>query len=549
MRGLRLLLWPAGAALGIVAEWALYGWAAPRDWVPDLLTGWTLIACGLIGWSRRPESRSGPLMATTGFIWFAGNFTTSGFGALEWLSAHALFLYRGPLVHLVLTYPRGRSVGRLERAAVAAGYAAAVVLPIWRSEIATIVLAGVLVAVAGRGYFGAVGRERRERLYALQATAFLGVVLAGARAGLPPLAFPTTGLNATPIGYQAALCALAIGLLAGLIRVPWERPAVTDLVVELGETRSGTLRYAMAGALGDPTLEVGYWLPDRRLYVDPSGRVLDLPPVGSDRRVTRLERDGQELAVLVHDAAVLNDPALIEAVAAAAELGASNTRLQAEVRARVEELGASRRRLIEASDDERRRLEQRLSEGAARRLASLAQLLAAARTRAGPETARSIGRAESQLTHTLAELRELGAGLHPRELAEHGLAEALRSLAEQSPVRVDLEVSSERLPKDVEAAAFFVCSEALANVVKYASASRAVVSASVSRGTLRVEVVDDGDGGADPAAGTGLRGLADRVEAVGGTLSVESPPGEGTHLTADLPLAAQPDGSWATRAI
>jgi signal transduction histidine kinase len=547
MRGLRLLLWPAGAALAIGAEWALYGWADPRHWLPDLLTGWTLVGCGLIGWSRRPESRSGALMAATGLTWFAANFTTTGFGALDWLGAHLLYLYRGPLVHLVLTYPRGRSVGRLERAAVAGGYGAALVLPVWRSDIATIALAGVLVAAATGGYFGALGRERREHLYALQATAFVAAVLVGA--DVLRLVFPTTGANeATLLGYQAALCALAVGLLATLILAPWERPPVTDLVVELGETRSGTLRDALSRALGDPTLEVGYWLPDRGMYVDAAGRALDLPAHGSDRRVTRVQRDGQELAALVHDPAVLDDPALLEAVTAAARLGAANARLQAQVRARVEELQASRRRLIEASDDERRRLEQRLREGTVRRLDSLAELLAAARGRAGPETATSIDRAESQLLHTLADLRELAAGLHPRELAANGLAEALRSLAEQSPVRVELEVSSERLPRQVEAAAFFVCSEALANVVKYASASHAVVTATASRGGLRVEVVDDGVGGADAAGGTGLRGLADRVEALGGTLDLESPPGRGTRLTAELPLAGLSDGSPARRA-
>ena len=547
MRGLRLLLWPAGAALGIGAEWALYGWADPRHWLPDLLTGWTLVGCGLIGWSRRPESRSGALMAATGLTWFAANFTTTGFGALDWLGAHLLYLYRGPLVHLVLTYPRGRSVGRLERAAVAGGYGAALVLPVWRSDIATIALAGVLVAAATGGYFGALGRERREHLYALQATAFVAAVLVGA--DVLRLVFPTTGANeATLLGYQAALCALAVGLLATLILAPWERPPVTDLVVELGEARSGTLRDALSRALGDPTLEVGYWLPDRGMYVDAAGRALDLPAHGSDRRVTRVQRDGQELAALVHDPAVLDDPALLEAVTAAARLGAANARLQAQVRARVEELQVSRRRLIEASDDERRRLEQRLREGTVRRLDSLAELLAAARGRAGPETATSIDRAESQLLHTLADLRELAAGLHPRELAANGLAEALRSLAEQSPVRVELEVSSERLPREVEAAAFFVCSEALANVVKYASASHAVVTATASRGGLRVEVVDDGVGGADAAGGTGLRGLADRVEALGGTLDLESPPGRGTRLTAELPLAGLSDGSAARRA-
>lgn len=532
---LRLLLWPAAAALGIAAEWALYGWGHARDWAPDLVTGWSLIACGLIAWSRRPESRSGALMVATGFAWFAANFAATGVGATDWLSGHALYLHRGPLVQLVLTYPRGRSAGRLERSAVAVGYVAALVTAIWQSEVATIVLAALLIGVAIRGNARAVGRERRARLYALQATAFLAVVLAATAA--VRLAVPTQGAkDATLLAYQVALCALAIGPLIGLLRAPWERAAVTDLVVELGQTRSGTLRDALARALGDPKLEVGYRLSGGGVYVDAAGRPVPLPAPGSERRVTRVERDGQEVAALIHDPAVLDDPALFEAVTAAARLAASNAKLQAEVRARVAELQASRRRLVEAGDDERRRLEHRLSEGAARRLASLEQVLARARRRAQPNTVHGIERAESQLARTLDELRELAAGLHPRELVETGFAPALASLAARSPVPVALAVTGDRLPAEIEAAAYFVCSETLANVAKHASASGATVTVRAGDGRVRVDVVDDGVGGADPGGGSGLGGLADRVEALGGRLRIDSPKGSGTRISADIPL-------------
>lgn len=535
MRRLRLLLWPAGAGFGLAAEWIFFGWSDFGDWVPDLLTGWSLIACGLIGWSRRPGSRSGALMAATGFTWFAGNFAASGVGAIDWLSAHALYLHRGPLVQLVLTYPRGRPAGRLERAAVLAGYAAAVVVPIWRSETTTIVLAWILVGVASRDYLRAVGRDRRAHLYALRMTAFLAAVLAGA--AVVRLVLPTQDAKeATLLAYQAALCALAVGLLAGFIRAPWERAPVTDLVVELGRTRSGTLRDALARALGDPTLEVGYRLSDDDVYVDAAGRPVLLPAPGSDRRVTRVERDGQELAVLVHDPAVLDDPALFEAVAAAARLAASNAKLQAEVRAQVAELQASRRRLVEAGDEERRRLERRLSEGAARRLASLEQVLARAQRRARPNTIHGIERAESQLARTLDDLGELAAGLHPRELVETGFAAALASLAARSPVPVALAVTGERLPAEIEAALYFVCSETLANVAKHASASGAKVTVCADDGRVRVDVVDDGVGGADVTGGTGLGGLADRVEALGGRLRIDSRQGSGTRISADIPL-------------
>jgi signal transduction histidine kinase len=522
VRALRLLLWPAGAAIGIGAEWVSFGWSEPGDWLPDLVVGWTLIACGLVGWSRRPESRSGALMAATGFAWFAANFA----------SEQALYLHRGPLIHLVVSYPYGRLGGRVDRSVVAIAYVAALIPAVWRSEAATFMLAGLVVTAAGHGYARAVGREQRTRLAALQATAFVAAVLASTAA--VRLASPTQEVtDATLLAYEAGLCALAIALLAGLVREPWERTGVTDLVVDLGEGRSGTLRDALAGALGDPSLEVGYWLGGG--YVDADGRPLVLPASGSHRRVTSVERDGEAIAVLVHDPAVLDDPGLSDALATAARLAASNARLQADVRTQLDELRASRRRLVDAGDEERRRLERRLHDTVQRRLTELADALE--RTRTDPARAGRIRGVEEQLSRTLDELRDLAAGLDPGGMAQGTLADALASLVARSPVPVELTVTSARLPEEIATAAYFVCSEALANVVKYASASRVAVSVSARRGRLVVEVGDDGVGGAVIGGGTGLRGLADRVEALGGTLRLESPPGGGTRVTAELPLA------------
>jgi hypothetical protein len=176
VRALRLLLWPAGAAIGIGAEWVSFGWSEPGDWLPDLVVGWTLIACGLVGWSRRPESRSGALMAATGFAWFAANFA----------SEQALYLHRGPLIHLVVSYPYGRLGGRVDRSVVAIAYVAALIPAVWRSEAATFMLAGLVVTAAGHGYARAVGREQRTRLAALQATASSPLSLRAPRPfGLP----------------------------------------------------------------------------------------------------------------------------------------------------------------------------------------------------------------------------------------------------------------------------------------------------------------------------------------------------------------------------
>jgi signal transduction histidine kinase len=533
------LIWLAGVALGLTAEWVGFGWGDPRRWIPDLAAGWSLIGCGLVAWERRPESRTGPLMAATGFTWFLGNFGNVGMAAVAWVAAHLVYLHRGPLVHLVLTYPAGRPSSRLAQAAVAVGYAAAVITPVWRSEVATILLAGLLVAVGARDYARAVGRARRARRASLQAVAGLSVVLAGTAAAR--LLVPAGEVSGPSLlVYEATLCALAGWLLAGLLLAPWDRAAVTDLVVELGEARTGTLRGALSRALGDPSLEIGFWLPGTGAFVDSGGRMLRLPDPGSGRSVTVVERQGRPVAVLVHDPAVLADPGLLDAVASAAQLAASHARLQAEVQARVVELQASRRRILAARDDQRRGLEHRLHEGAERRLAQLADTLRRSRRSAStPRTRDQIARAQAQLASTLEELRRLAHGLHPGVLSEHGLEGALAALAKDFPIPVQVTVAGDQVPSPVAVVAYFVCAEALANVAKHAAATRVAVAVTARDGRVRVEIEDDGVGGADPGRGSGLRGLADRVETVGGTLQMASVPGHGTRLAAELPLGGE----------
>jgi signal transduction histidine kinase len=533
------LVWLAGAALGLTAEWVGYGWDDPRHWIPDLTVGWTFIGCGLVASRRRPESHTGPLMAATGFTWFLWNFASVGVAAVAWAATHLVYLHRGPLVQLVLAYPSGRPGSRHVRGAVAVGYAAAVITPIWRSEAATILLAGLLLAVCAREYVRAVGGARRARLIALQAAAGLSLVLAGtaaARLLLPPEEVS----GALLVLNEVALCVLAGGLLAGLLVAPWQRAAVADLVVELGEVRSDTVRGELSRALGDPSLEIGYWLPDRALFVDAEGRVLALPTPGSGRSVTTVEREGQPVAILVHDPAVLEDPGLLEAVASAAQLAASNARLRAEVQARVVELEVSRRRILAARDEERQRLEHRLREGAERRLGELADTLRRGRRfTSGERTRDQMAHAEDQLARTLEELRRLAHGLHPRVLSEHGLAGALAVLAKDLSLPVEIKISDDQLPERVAVAVYFVCAEALTNVAKHAAAAHVAVVVTSSKGRVRAEIEDDGIGGADPAHGSGLRGLADRVETFGGTLQVESTSGHGTRLAAEIPLGGE----------
>ncbi len=496
----------AAIAVGVAAESHTYPWSDSRHWLPDILTGWTLIACGGIA-----RGRTGVLLATTGFTWFAGNFSST-----------VLVLHQGPLAHLALTYPQGASA---LWPVVAFAYVAAAAGGAWGTNPGTIAIAATLLAGASWRSVRSVGRRRREARYALRAAGALATVL-GIVAAVNLTSDTTSARDTALVAYQATLCAVAAYLTYGALRRPWERPAVTDLVVDLGETRTATVRDALARALGDPTLEVAYRLDGG--YVDAAGRPTDLP-ADTTRHVTRIERDGEEVAVLVHDPAVLDDPGLVDAVAAATRLAAANARLQADVQAQVTELEASRRRLLEAADAERRRLEARLREGAARRLEELEARLANARVIAGAATTPAIEQAEQQLARTVSELHQLAAGLHPHELSERGLAAAVGSLAERSPITVDLHVRTSRLSEQLEATVFFVCSEALANIAKHAQASRVSLSIEEGPRTIRVEIADDGRGGAEP------RSIADRVEAVGGMLTVDSPDGGGTRLRAEIP--------------
>jgi hypothetical protein len=508
MRWLRCVLWPVGLAFGAAAEWI----GKPELIGLDAATGFVLVFLGLLAWSKRPQSGVGSLMAAAGSAWFLGSVWSS-----------ALYLHRGPLAHLILAYPSGRLSLRRERIAVVAAYLYAAAYAVAENDYATIAFAFGLVAVSASRYFVAGGPERRARMSALAAATAFGVVLTGGAA--VRLAGVDSG-QAGLVAYDLVVCLIAAGLFGDLLWGRWSRATVTGLVVDLGEpAAAGTLRDRLARALGDPSLEVAYWLAELDEYVDESGRPIALPAAGVERVVTPIEEGGIRVAVLVHDAAILDDADLISAAAAATRLAVSNASLQAEIRARVAEVEASRRRIVEAGVEQRRRLELELRDGAERRLARVGELI----SDLGPELGR-------QVVGARTELRKLAAGIHPTSLTEGGLATAIPELANRSPVPVEILAPSERYPSAVEAAVYFVCAEALANVAKYAHASHVAIRIATADGWLLVEVGDDGVGDAQTSAGSGLRGLRDRVEALGGRLRLDSPPGEGTRLLAELPL-------------
>jgi signal transduction histidine kinase len=334
-----------------------------------------------------------------------------------------------------------------------------------------------------------------------------------------------------------------LGFLEGLLRTRLSRAAVGDLVIELGGEpmhREDLVR-ALARRMGDPSLEIAYVVSDGRGYVDASGFPYELPGEGSGRAVTVLESEGRSIAALVHDEALAHDPEIVEAVAAAARLAIANERLRAELRAQLEEVRASRARIVDAGDAERRKVQRDLHVGAQQRLVTLSLELGLIRNRldegTDPKIAAQLESIGQELREAIDELRELARGIHPSILTDAGLAAALESLAQRSALPVSLDDrSTGTLPERVEVTAYFVVAEALTNVTKYARASRVSVRLESRDRLLRVEVEDDGIGGADPTSGSGLRGLQDRVTAIGGRLSVEGPSGEGTRVRAEIPV-------------
>jgi signal transduction histidine kinase len=538
-----MAVWLAGLVLGLGAEWLARSSQSLPGAGADLTVGWTLIACGLLAWSRRPQNRVGLLIGLTGFAWFFGTLAGSRIGGVAAVGAALLFVHRGPLCHAIIGYPRGPALDRLSMVMVAVAYGYAAAAPLARNDAVTIVVIFLVLAATIRGYALAAGPGRRARVTAIAAAAALAVPLAGG--GVARLIGAGPGVEqAVPWGYGAVLVLIAAGFLADMVRGRWAQAVVTRLVVDLGAgTGTGTLQARLAHALGDRSLAIAYWLPEASGYVDESGNPVVLPGAGSGKAVTVIEQQGERIAALVHDAAVLDDPGLIDAVASAARIALANVQLRAKVRRQVAELDASRRRILVAREAQRRRLQQELRAGAGERLKEVEELvhLGLQGARAAPDgaVAARLEDARRGLDAAQSELQELAAGIHPAVLTERGFGPALSCLAERAPVPVRLAVPARRLPAVIETAVYFICSEALTNVGKYAHASRADVAVRMEGDLVTVLVADDGVGGADPSAGSGLKGLADRVEALGGRFLVESPAGGGTRLLAEIPAAAR----------
>jgi signal transduction histidine kinase len=478
-------------------------------------------------------------------------------------------LWAAVFVHLILAYPSGRLVHRFDRRLVATVYAIAIgfkvvalivgpeecwpicdnpirLLPsetLW--DIVRFTGLGLVVVLFGAAlyelmrHWRAAGPGGRRALWPMVVAApiFCAFAFAGyfADALLDETAQDATH-SINIIGLVQSLL-IPVAIIVGAVQARLARGNVADLAVELSHgVPVGGLQPVLARALRDPSLQIAFPAPTGDGFVDADGR--PAPPAAPGRATTRLERDGEVLALLIHDPAIeIEDPGLVEAVGAVARMALENERLAAQVRAQLEQVRASRERIVEAADAERRRVERDLHDGAQQRLVALAMRLDLARQTTGASDA-LLDEATAELRTAVGEVRDLARGLHPTILTEAGLGPAIEALAERTSVPVTVEAPARRFPATIEAAAYFVVAEALTNVARYAGASSVKVDIRAQGETLSVAVRDDGQGGADPERGSGLRGLTDRVAALGGQLAIDSPPEGGTTVRADLPLPA-----------
>jgi signal transduction histidine kinase len=536
---------------------------AGSETVLRLLVGWSFVGTGLFAWWRRPANHTGRLMVAAGFSWFATSLSASDNDVLFTIGISLDALFPAICGHLLIAFPSGRLQTRAERWVVGSTYFAVSVLQLPSllfeepgnprnllivhgdqplSDALDAMQLGVAVIILVFSWALIIRRARAGG--PAQRRALIPVLVTGGAAFavfLVSKLFDAAGHQSDALEWasQALVATIPFGFLVGLLRTRLAQgAAVSELVARLGNApgeAEAELRAALADALGDPTLSIAYWLPHEQRFVDAAGRDVTVP----ERGWTEVELQGRRIAAIVHDPALSEERDLVRAAGAAAALALENQRLSAELRARIEDLRASRTRVVQAGDTARRRLERDLHDGAQSRLVALALKLRLARMAVddGSEAATLLDESSTELQASLDELRELARGLHPVVLTDRGLNAAVRILASRSPVPVDIaHLPDDRLPAPVELAVYFVVAEALTNVAKYAQATAATVSISVVDHRVTVEVADDGAGGADIARGSGVRGLADRVAALDGALDLESPPGAGTCLRVEIPL-------------
>jgi len=536
-----------------------------------LATGWGFVGVGLWVWKQRSAGNIGPLMVAVGLSGLLKGLAFSNDSVVFAIASVGEVLIYAVLIQLLLSFPSGRLETRLDRLLVTIAYVNTTVvqlgvflftdpakadpsnpLLIENSEAAgvlsaaqldiSIALLGAVVAVLYRRWRS--GTPGRARVFApIVAVGGLTFLLLMAALVVEQAGLSSDISDAQTLALFASIACLPFAFLVGLLRSRFsEADAISELLAQLGEGGGrGALRNALADALGDPTLELAYWVLDQDAYVDAAGQPVRVDPAPAGKVSTIIEHEGERIAAIVHSPGLAEDRELVQTAGAAAGLTLRNERLDAELRAKVAELQASRSRIVQAGYEQRRRLERDLHDGAQQRLMALGIDLRMVRERIEHDpqgAAELLDESLHELNEATAELRELARGIHPAVLTNRGLHAALKGLASRSPVPVELlQTPADRLPPSVESAVYFVVAEALTNAARYSRAQTVTVGVVRDNGHVDVEVRDDGVGGADADQGSGLRGLQDRVAALDGRLELTSPQGLGTILRATIPCA------------
>ena len=538
----------------------------------DLAAGLGLIVAGVVACVERPVGSIGPVTTLLGVAWLAPDWVgwEGGPGLARSLGLLAAPFLLPLLVHLVLAFPAGRIVSPAQRLVAALVYTAAAVVSVGRALARDPFLDPYCWSNCADNVFlihADQGFARALNAFWLRFSAAVGLLLAAyalwrllsttraGRAARWPVLLPAALAAGGEAAYAIALlhdraedpqspvflaiflartlafACLAAGVTWTLVRDRRTRSAISRLAVELGEApQPGSLQTALASSLGDQQLEVAYWLPGSQRYVDTAGRPID-PPAGGERATTPIVRDGEPVALVVHDRALAGARELEREIGAAAQLAVDNERLRAEVLAQLDDLRASRARVVETGDAARRRLERDLHDGAQQRLLALSFELRIAHAEAEAagetENAALLAQATDEAQAALGELRDLAHGIHPAILTEAGLAAAVATLADAAPLPVEIaETTDERFPAPVEKAAYLAVAESIADAA-CRGASYVTVTALPDDGRVVVEVEDDGS-----ERTLALIHLADRVGALGGSLEIGS-----TKLRAVIPCA------------
>jgi signal transduction histidine kinase len=502
----------------------------------------------------------GALLCAGGLAWIAAGLYNVPQGPLVAVGLTTATLGLAIVVHLLHAFPSGRLRGGWSIATVVTGYVVCIVLqaplylfapgPLELADRADLARAGqwvqdgvgslVMIATAvilAQRLVG-VGRAQRRVVGPLYAYGIFAVLLVPASAQLQSL-FPFGALTLFEVQI-AAVAGVAVGFVLAMLLGGFARTVeLQELGAWLG-SRDGaqpTLQGAVADALGDPSLKLTFWIEDTGTYADAAGREVRLPAAGSQRASVEVDLRGRRIGAIEYDACLFPDPGLVRAAGRIVALAVERERLTAALRASHERLRVSRARIAQAADQERRRIARDLHDGLQTRLVVLAIKAHGVRARAGADARREASELHTGLQSAIAELRELVHGVMPAALTEGGLYGAVRELAERVPLptRLELDPAGETLSPPTETAGYFLVSEAITNAVKHSHAHELQLRIARNDARLRIEVADDGVGGASQGAGSGLRGVADRIEALDGRLWLESPTGGGTRLVAELP--------------